>query len=54
MFGCVVDTSTTEIKGIVLILLASEFEAYSKGEEVKMEEYIKNIVDSGVKVIVFG
>ena len=54
VFGCAVDTSTTETKGTVLISSASELEAYSKGEEAKMEEYIKNIADSGAKVIVSG
>jgi T-complex protein 1 subunit theta len=54
VFGCAVDTSSTETKGTVLISSASELEAYSKGEEAKMEEYIKNISDSGAKVVVTG
>jgi T-complex protein 1 subunit theta len=54
VFGCAVDTSTTETKGTVLISSAKELEAYSKGEEAKMEEYIKDIADAGAKVVVTG
>tara|TARA_B100000683_G_scaffold275503_1_gene326530 strand:- start:35275 stop:36909 length:1635 start_codon:yes stop_codon:yes gene_type:complete len=54
VFGCAVDTSTTETKGTVLIKSASELEAYSKGEEAKMEEYIKGIADAGARVVVTG
>ena len=54
VFGCAVDTSTTETKGTVLIKSASELEAYSKGEEAKMEEYIKGIADAGARVVVSG
>ena len=54
VFGCAVDTSTTETKGTVLIKSASELEAYSKGEEAKMEEYIKGIADGGARVVVSG
>jgi T-complex protein 1 subunit theta len=34
----------------VLIKNAEELENYSKSEESKLEEYIKNIADAGVKV----
>lgn len=54
VFGCAVDTSTTETKGTVLIKSASELEAYSKGEEAKMEDYIKGIADAGARVVVTG
>ena len=54
VFGCAVDTSTTETKGTVLIKSASELEAYSKGEEAKMEEYIKGIADASARVVVTG
>ena len=54
VFGCAVDTSSTETKGTVLISSAKELEAYSKGEEAKMEEYIKNIAEAGAKVVVSG
>lgn len=54
VFGCAVDTSSTETKGTVLITSAADLEQYSKGEEQKMEEYIKLIADSGAKVVVSG
>lgn len=54
VFGCAVDTSSTETKGTVLISSAKELEAYSKGEEAKMEEYIRDIAESGAKVVVTG
>jgi len=52
VFGCAVDTSTTETKGTILIESAKELEAYSKGEEAKMEDYIRKIADSGANVVV--
>jgi T-complex protein 1 subunit theta len=54
VFGCAVDTSSTETKGTVLITSAKDLESYSLGEEQKMEEYIKMIADSGAKVVVSG
>ena len=54
VFGCAVDTASTETKGTVMITSAADLEAYSKGEEQKMEEYIKMIADSGAKVVVSG
>ena len=38
VFGCAVDTSSTETKGTVLITSAKDLESYSIGEEQKMEE----------------
>lgn len=49
-----IDTSSTDTKGTVLIKNASELENYSKGEENKLEEYIKSIADTGVKVLLSG
>jgi|TARA_B100000405_G_scaffold253918_1_gene187986 T-complex protein 1 subunit theta len=54
VFGCAVDTSSTETKGTVLISSGKELEDYSHGEEKKMEEYIKQIAESGAKVVVSG
>jgi hypothetical protein len=45
-----IDTSSTDTKGTVLIKTAAELEGYSKGEENKLEEYIKSIADTGAKV----
>eukprot|EP00983_Pelagomonas_calceolata_P051373 1142380-Pelagomonas_calceolata.AAC.4 len=38
------------LQGTVLIKTAEELENYSKSEESKLEEYIKNIANTGVKV----
>lgn len=54
VFGCAVDTSSTETKGTVLISSGKELEDYSLGEEKKMEEYIKQIAETGAKVVVSG
>ncbi|CAB4303682.1 unnamed protein product [Prunus armeniaca] len=49
-----VDTSATETKETVLIHTADQLENYAKTEEAKVEELIKAVADSGVKVIVSG
>ena len=54
VFWCAVDTASTETKGTIIINNASDLESYSKGEEQKMEEYVKMIADSGAKVVVSG
>jgi len=54
VFSCGIETSGTEAKGTVLIKDASELMNYNKGEEQLMEDSIKAIAESGVKVIVAG
>ena len=54
VFAQGVDTLGTETKGTVLIKSAEELENYSKGEEDKVENAIKELVDAGVKVVVSG
>ncbi|KAL6759806.1 chaperonin complex component [Haematococcus lacustris] len=49
-----IDTSSTDTKGTVLIKTAAELENYAKSEESKLEEYIKAIADTGVKVVASG
>ena len=44
----------TETKGTVLIKSAQELTDFSKGEEDLLEKQIKEIVDSGAKVVVSG
>merc|ERR1740139_1499258 len=44
----------TETKGTVLISSADELKAYTKGEEQKMEEFIKSIKDAGAEVVISG
>ena len=54
MFGCALDTSSTETKATVLIRNAAELESYSEGEEARVESAIKAIADTGAKVVVTG
>ncbi|KAJ3077833.1 T-complex protein 1 subunit theta [Rhizoclosmatium hyalinum] len=54
IFTCPIDVSLTETKGTVLIHNAKEMLNFSKGEESKLEEAIKQIADAGVKVVVTG
>jgi T-complex protein 1 subunit theta len=54
VFGCGIEASATEAKGTVLMKNADDLKNYNKSEEKKMEEIIKSIADSGVKVLVAG
>lgn len=54
VFGCGMEASGTEAKGTVLMNNAEDLKGYNKSEEVKMEEIIKSIADTGTKVIVSG
>jgi T-complex protein 1 subunit theta len=54
VFACGIEASATEAKGTVLMKNAEDLKSYNKSEEKKMEEVIKSIADSGVKVIVSG
>ncbi|KAH9518457.1 T-complex protein 1 subunit theta [Bulinus truncatus] len=54
VYSCPLDTMQTETKGTVLIKNADELMSFSKGEENLMEEQIKDIAETGAKVIVTG
>jgi T-complex protein 1 subunit theta len=54
VFTCGIDLAQTETKGTVLIKNAEQLLDFSKGEEKQIEQAIKEIADSGVKVIVSG
>ncbi|CAH2238595.1 jg10878 [Pararge aegeria aegeria] len=54
IYSCPVDITQTETKGTVLIKSADELLNFSKGEESLLEKQIKEISDTGVKVIVAG
>jgi T-complex protein 1 subunit theta len=49
-----VEASSTEAKGTVLMKNADDLKNYNRTEEMKMEEIIQGIAESGVKVIVTG
>ncbi|KAI9843606.1 MAG: T-complex protein 1 subunit theta [Sclerophora amabilis] len=54
VFSCPIDTSQTETKGTVLLHNAKEMLDFTKGEETQLEDIIKEIHDSGVRVVVAG
>ncbi|GFR62059.1 T-complex protein 1 subunit theta-like [Elysia marginata] len=54
VYSCPLDSMQTETKGTVLIKNADELLNFSKGEENMMEQQIKDIAETGVKVIVTG
>ena len=54
VFSCALDIQQTETKGTVLLKSANELLSFSHEEEKHLESIIKEIADSGVKVIVTG
>jgi T-complex protein 1 subunit theta len=54
VFSCPIDTSQTETKGTVLLKNAKEMMDFSKGEEQQLEAAIKELYDSGLRVVVAG
>lgn len=49
-----IDYTKTETKANVILRSGEELEAFSKGEEGRIEETIKGIADAGVKIAVSG
>jgi T-complex protein 1 subunit theta len=54
VFSCPVDISQTETKGTVLLHNAKEMMDFTKGEEHQIETIIKELHDSGLRVVVAG
>ncbi len=54
VFSCPIDTSQTETKGTVLLHNAKEMLDFTKGEETQLESHIKELYDSGLRVVVAG
>lgn len=52
VFSCGLDISQTETKGTVLLHNAEELKNFSRGEEIQLEQMLKEIADSGVKIVV--
>ncbi|CAO1638649.1 unnamed protein product [Sympodiomycopsis kandeliae] len=52
VFSCGLDITQTETKGTVLLHNAKELSTFSHGEEKALEKVIKEIADSGVKVVI--
>jgi T-complex protein 1 subunit theta len=54
VFTCPVDISKTETKGTVLLHNAKEMLDFTTGEETQVEAIVKELHDSGVRVVVAG
>ncbi|KAJ3472858.1 hypothetical protein NLG97_g10673 [Lecanicillium saksenae] len=54
VYTCPIDVSQTETKGTVLLHNAKEMMDFTKGEENQIETAIKELYDSGVRVVVCG
>ena len=54
VYSCPIDISQTETKGTVLLHNAKEMLDYTKGEETQLEGIIKELHDSGLRVVVAG
>ncbi|KAI9791135.1 MAG: T-complex protein 1 subunit theta [Peltula sp. TS41687] len=54
VFSCPIDISQTETKGTVLLHNAKELSEFTKGEEKQLEGIIKELHDSGLRVVVAG
>jgi T-complex protein 1 subunit theta len=54
VFSCPIDASQTETKGTVLLKNAKEMLDFTKGEEDRLEAAIRELHDSGLRVVVAG
>lgn len=54
VYSCPIDISQTETKGTVLLHNAKEMLDFTKGEEKQLEGLIKELHDSGLRVVVAG
>ena len=54
VYTCPIDISQTETKGTVLLHNAKEMLDFTKGEESQLEAIIKELHDSGLRVLVAG
>ena len=54
VFSCPIDISQTETKGTVLLKNAKEMLDFTKGEEAQLEQAVKELHDSGLRVVVAG
>ena len=54
VFSCAIDISQTETKGTVLLHNAKEMMDFTKGEENQLETIVKELHDSGLRVVVAG
>lgn len=54
VYTCPIDSSQTETKGTVLLNNAKEMMDFTSGEESQLETAIKELYDSGLRVVIVG
>ncbi|KAK9471774.1 chaperonin Cpn60/TCP-1 family [Dipodascopsis tothii] len=54
VYTCPIDISQTDNKGTVLLHNAKEMLDFTKGEEAQLEEMVKGLADTGMRVIIAG
>mmetsp|Transcript_27894 Transcript_27894/g.70574 ORF Transcript_27894/g.70574 Transcript_27894/m.70574 type:complete len:542 (-) Transcript_27894:107-1732(-) len=54
VYAAGIESQSTETKGTVLLESAEQLQNYTKGEEQRMDEFIKSIKDAGVDVVISG
>lgn len=54
VFSCPIDIAQTETKGTVLLKNAQEMLDFTKGEESQIDQAVKELHDSGIRVVVAG
>ena len=54
VFSVPLEMTSTETGGNVLITNAAQLMNYTKGEEARMEEFIRSLSDAGVQVVISG
>lgn len=54
VYTCPIDSSQTETKGTVLLNNAKEMVDFTSGEESQLETAIKELYDSGLRVVIVG
>jgi T-complex protein 1 subunit theta len=54
VYTCPIDISQTETKGTVLLHNAKEMLDFTKGEEAQIETIVKELHDSGLRVVIAG
>lgn len=54
VFGCSIELASSETRGTVVIKSAEELSTFNKSEEKMMNDTIKAIADTGVRVVVAG
>merc|ERR1719468_42692 len=54
VYAAGIESQSTETKGTVLLENAEQLQNYTKGEEKRMDDFVKSIKDAGVEVVISG